>query len=261
MDLKNAFELIDNALRVKQTLVVVGTCRVRYHGRATSKLAEGDRIIMVKSDGSFLVHQNKNMAAINYQPPRGLVSTELTKDGLLLRAERKQPSKTQGAPIKEVLEAIFSNVEFAGAFDLRDDESLRVLGTEKNLSDLLMTDLSVIEPGLVPLKQESANLKGYIDIFAKDLKGNFVLVELKRRTAGLDAVTQLKRYVDEVKQRKDTKNVRVRGVLCAPGITENALSFIEKEGLEFRRLDYGVSDEAAEIKGLEKKQKSINSFF
>src|SRR5512137_760410 len=100
MNLNEAKTVVDSALSAKRTVVVVGECTVHYHGRAASKLASGDRIILVKSDGSFLVHQNKGMAAINYQPPKdNRVSTAFEDGALVLRAQRRSP--------KELLEAIF----------------------------------------------------------------------------------------------------------------------------------------------------------
>ncbi|MCD4739586.1 endonuclease NucS [archaeon] len=249
MQLSEAYETVDHALSAKKLLLVIGTCQVKYSGRATSKLAKGDRLVIVKSDGSFLVHQNKGLAAINYQPPKGRLSCELN-DTLILRATRKQP--------RELLEVIFSKISFAGAYTINDDRSLQIFGTEKDLAKLLMQDLSVLEPGLTSTKQESKSKRGFIDIFARDKKGNPVLIEVKRRTAGLKAVTQLKRYVEETNKRK---NQEVRGILCAPGISKNALIMLEREGLEYCRLDYDAHTSDTKIKGLIKKQKRLKEFF
>jgi RecB family endonuclease NucS len=250
MNLDEAKAVIDSALSAKRTLVVVGECTVHYHGRAASKLASGDRIVLVKSDGSFLVHQNRGMAAINYQPPKGnRISTAFEGGALVLRAQRRSP--------KELLEAIFTKVAFAQSFEMKDDSSIRVFGTERNLSDLLMQDLDLIEPGLKPLKRESPLQKGMMDIFARDSRGRNVVVEIKRRTAGLDSVTQLHRYVEEVQHKLGGQP---RGILCAPSITPNALKSLEKWGLEFFRLDYEVSNPSAKIKGLQPKQKVMREF-
>jgi hypothetical protein len=249
MELSQAFNVIDDALSSKKMLVVVGKCRVKYTGRATSKLAHGDRLVIVKSDGSFLVHQDSKLAAINYQPPHGRLSTELVDDCLVLRAARKKP--------RELLEVIFSRVEFAQGFHMRDDTSLKVFGTEKDLSDLLMQDLDLIEPGLKPVKQESHVMRGFIDIFARDKKGRHVVIEVKRRTAGLKEVTQLKRYVGEVTRRKGKK---CRGIMCAPGISKNARVMLEREDLEFYELDYDACTPDTKIKGLHSKQKGLKEF-
>jgi RecB family endonuclease NucS len=95
-----------------------------------------------------------------------------------------------------------------------------------------------------------------MDIVARDREGRLVVIELKRRQAEFSAVTQLKRYVEELEKRK---NEKVRGILCAPGISKNALSMLEKSGLEFSKLDYAIEKEVI-IKGLEKKQKTLDFY-
>ena len=250
MEFSEAHSIIDNAIKSQNTLIVVGKCEVEYHGRATSKLAKGDRIVIVKQDGSFLVHQNKNLAAINYQPPKGnRLAVNLEGDALILQASRRNP--------KELLKTIFSEIYFAQSFNLNDDQTLQLIGSEKNLADLLMNDLESIEKGLVALKQESVLQRGMIDILAKDKDGNLVVIELKRRTATLDSVSQLKRYVEEVKKRKDTN---VRGILCAPHISSNAKVFLEREGFSFCKLEYEITKTESIIKGLQSKQKGISEF-
>jgi RecB family endonuclease NucS len=241
---------VESALSQGRMVVAVGNCTVRYEGRAASKISAGDRLVVMKSDGTFLVHQSKGMAAINYQGPGASVRCEEPAGGkLLLVAERKKP-------VSERIEVAFESVQFLHSFPVRDDAQIKVMGTERELSNLLMADLSVIEPGLVPLQQESGLAKGMIDILAEDREGNIVVVELKRRTAGLAAASQLIRYVQELQKRKARK---VRGILCSPEISPNAKSFVEKEGCEWRKLDYKVEGEAR-ITGLEKKQKSLGEY-
>jgi len=248
MELTEAQAIVEDAVSAKKMVIVVGDCSVKYHGRAASKLSSGERVVIIKGDGSFLVHQNKGMAAINYQPPKGVITTELS-DTLLIRASRQSP--------RELLEATFSKVFFAQSFALSDDSSLRVFGTEKNLSDLIMQSPDLVEEGLTVLNQESPLSKGKIDIFARDKKGNSVVIEVKRRTAGLKEVTQLQRYVDEVDKRLDTST---RGILCAPKITPAALHMLEEKSLEFRTLDFEIHNPSAKIKSIRKKQKGLGDY-
>ena len=251
-----AKQVVEQALSSGKTALLIGNCAVKYEGRAASKLSEGDRLLVVKGDGTFLVHQSKKMAAINYQGPGAVVSAVVEqRDGaeeLVVTARRKLPN---GA--LERIEVHFHSLQFAQAFLLKDDAELKVFGSERQLSDLLMDDLNLIEPGLRPLQKESDVRKGTIDILAEDFRKRLVVIEVKRRTAGLDAVTQLARYVDELSKRKDRQT---RGILVAPEVTPNALKMLERGGLEFFKLDYEVSNPSAKIKGLEKKQKALNEF-
>jgi len=274
MELEEGKAVIDTAIAQQKLCLVIGHCQVKYKGRAASKLTHGDRLLVIKPDGTFLVHQNSKMAAINYQGPGAVVNTALTDATLeqsamptpvlVVKAERKKPQE-------ETIEVTFDLLQSAQSFRLHDDGNLKLFGSERQLADLLEQDLHLIEKGLTPLKTESHFNKGAIDILAQDQGGRLVAIELKRRTAGLDAVTQLVRYVKQLSHRKDAQNTnakenkegkaaKVRGILCAPEITDNALSMLEEEGLEYFKLDYEISNPSAKIKGLQKKQKSLGEY-
>ncbi len=250
MKFKEVADVIRNALDERKLCLVVGNCVVRYEGRAASKLSEGDRLLVIKPDGTFLIHQGKGMTAINYQGPGATVTAQAADGELIVKAERKKP-------LHEVIEAHFKRVDFAQSFAMRDDSKLKLFGSERELASLLAQDLHLIEKGLVPVQEESTLPKGAIDILARDALGHFVVIELKRRDAGLDAVTQLARYVMELRKRKGEV---VRGILCSPKITPNALKMIEEKGFEWFKLDYEIANPSAKIKGLEKKQKMMTEY-
>lgn len=250
MDFLQAKKEIENALAGRRLLLCIGDCVVKYSGRAASKLSEGDRLLIVKHDGTFLVHQGKGMKAINYQGPGAVVTVGEEDGALVVKAERLKP-------MREVIEVRFKRIDFIGSYVMHDDHKLQLFGSEKQLSDLLMQDLHLIEPGLMPLKGESDVKRGSIDILAEDSAKNLVAIELKRRSAGLDAVTQLKRYVEQLQKRRGR---RVRGIICAPEITPNALKMLEGDGFEFFKLDYEISNPSAKIKGLLKKQKILGEY-
>lgn len=251
MELTEAKNCVDRALDGGRLAVVVGRCRVQYEGRAASKLSEGDRVLIIKNDGTFLVHQPKGMAAINYQGPGASITTGLQDGELVVSALRNKKN------LKERIHVRFFDVYSAQSFSLKDDKSLALFGSERQLSDLIMQDLCVIEEGMVPVQQESEVRKGTIDILARDKNGKLAVIEVKRRGAGLDAVSQLERYVSELSKRK---GVSVRGILCSPRITPNAHAMLEKAGLEFFRLDYEIGNPSAKIKGLQKKQKVLEEY-
>lgn len=252
VDFWEAKKIIESSVSKGRLVVLVGNCRVFYEGRAASKLSEGDRLLIIKQDGTFLVHQASKMHAINYQGPGSVVSCNVDeKENVLI------VSSSRTKPINERIEVRFFHVYFADSFYLRDDEKIKLFGSERELSSLLMQDLNAIEPGLIPLKNESDIRRGTIDILAEDFRKRLVVIEVKRRTAGLDAVTQLHRYVEELSKRKDRQT---RGILCAPEITPNALKMLERTGLEFFKLNYEIGNPSAKIKGLEKKQKELSEY-
>lgn len=70
-------------------------------------------------------------------------------------------------------------------------------------------------------------------MFGKDKNGNIVVLELKSRRAGINAVKQLKRYLDDFSDHKEF----VRGILVAPSVTDDAAELLESFKLEFKPLD------------------------
>ena len=69
MNLAEAAERIRMAIRSKEFLVIVGRMEVNYEGRASSTLGSGDRVLMIKPDGSVLIHRPTGYEPVNWQPP------------------------------------------------------------------------------------------------------------------------------------------------------------------------------------------------
>ncbi|WP_088863320.1 endonuclease NucS [Thermococcus celer] len=216
--------LVDSFLSSEAILVVLARCRVHYDGRAKSELGSGDRIIMVKPDGSFLVHQSKKREPVNWQPPGSFVSVEERNGKVILRSVRRKP--------KETLEVELEEIYLASLFRAEDYEELDLTGSEAEMAEMIFKNPELIEPGFRPLFREKPVGSGIVDILGKDNRGNLVILELKRRKADLHAVSQLKRYVEAL----GGEHGNVRGILVAPGLTSGARRLLEKEGLEFRKV-------------------------
>ncbi len=240
---------IERGILGKDMVVIVGVCEVNYQGRATSSLPSGKRLVLIKGDGSVSIHQNRLVRPTNYMMDTRISCTE--DDGaFIMKAEKQKP--------RESLEITFSGIEDLRryAIDLTDD--LRLSGSERDLNDLLMQDLSMVEEGLKPINQQQQFRKGVADIVAEDRDGNFVVIELKRREADFEAVTQLQRYMKEV---ENLKGIKTRGILLAPSIRKKASELLGQLGLEFRKLDFELtpanSAQKAKIKGLQPRQQTI----
>lgn len=248
MEFKQVQSIISKAVQKKQLLCVVGGCRVEYWGRAASKLPQGKRMLLIKGDNSFAIHQNKNLRPINYMAG-ARISSDLSAGTLILSAQRRKPA--------EKITVTFYNVDFAQAFEMNDSSDLRLFGSESELSRALMEDLSFIEPGLKPANQECPFRKGIVDILAEDSKRRLVVIEVKRRKASYKAVSQLYRYMKEVQKLKGRKS---RGILLAPDIHKKARDLLEEYGLEFARLEFEIGNPKAKIKGVHRKQCTLDGF-
>jgi RecB family endonuclease NucS len=141
---------------------------------------------------------------------------------------------------REVLVISFDSLKIVSRFSLHDDEELYLFGTESQMVEEVVKNPSLIEEGFRPITKELRTEYGMIDLYGVDRRGNVVVIEFKRGRAGLDAVSQLKRYVDELKKEGCEKGGRlegVRGVLAAPSITESALKLLKELGLEYVKIE------------------------
>ncbi|MCD6523955.1 MAG: endonuclease NucS [Thermococcus sp.] len=216
--------LVDSAVSSEGILTIFARCRVHYDGRAKSELGPGDRVIIVKPDGSFLIHQKEKREPVNWQPPGSVVRLELREKPVLVSVRRKP---------RETLEVELEEVYLITVFHAEDYEELALTGSEAEMAEFIFENPEVIELGFKPLYREKPIKHGIVDVLGVDSEGNIVVLELKRRRADLHAVSQLKRYVETLREEHE----KVRGILVAPSLTSGAKKLLEKEGLEFRKLE------------------------
>ncbi|MAG21690.1 MAG: hypothetical protein CL943_00090 [Candidatus Diapherotrites archaeon] len=251
MDWAIATNKIRDGISKKHLTTIFGVCEVDYIGRATSRLPLGKRLVLIKGDNSISIHQNRLVRPTNYMM-NTRIGVEVNGDSAILVAKRLKP--------KESLTVKFDRIDDVQSYEMEISNDLRLSGSEKDLNDMLMQDLSMIEPGLKPLNQQEQFRKGVADIIAEDAQGNLVVIELKRRQADYASVTQLQRYMQQVEK---IKGKTARGILLAPSIRKNAKELLENMGLEYARIDFELlpaSNEKAKIKGLKKKQETLHRF-
>lgn len=232
----------------RRTLVLIGHCSVDYQGRAESRLEAGDRVVLVKADGTLLVHNPAGLKPVNWQPPGCSFSLTETPDRLALVAQRRRPVET--------VRITFDRIDLAGVIQLVDGQALQLRGTEFDIRDTLRARPELVEPGFVPWTRERLTERGPMDLYGEDAQGRRVVVEVKRTRAGLAEATQLWRYVEKEREKR---GVDVRGILVAPAISARALLLLEEHGLEFKEV--GVDTLAARSIPLETRgQPSLLAF-
>lgn len=218
---------IREALNTSQTAVIGARCAVEYSGRAESKLATGDRIILVKADNALLVHQPNGNTPVNYMKPQTV--HEFVQDEAGMRI------KSRDAKRKEYMDILLEKIHFVNCLTLEDPHSIQLQGNEKDFSDYLSLHPELIGDGFVPVSREEQTAYGFVDLFGHDGDNNLVVVECKRFKAGPDAVTQLRRYVEKIKASKGVDGIK--GVLVAPAITKNALQMAEDWGFTYKSVE------------------------
>ncbi|HYB67749.1 MAG TPA: endonuclease NucS [Candidatus Acidoferrales bacterium] len=224
--LSDAAETLAKTFRARSLAIIVGNCRVDYEGRASSTLEWGERIAMIKQDGSVLIHRPTGYEPVNWQPPKCMVSVRFDNGTLVVNASRPQPKETVSIEFKEIALIASGNLADSGEFALHV--------TEEQMKQAILIAPDLVEVGLKPLQQEkSLGEAGFTDIFAEDKEGNLVVVEIKRVAASKDAVMQLQRYLDTLRKRI---NRPIRGMVVAPELRKNAQPSLNALKLEFVRL-------------------------
>ncbi|MBN2566801.1 endonuclease NucS [Candidatus Woesearchaeota archaeon] len=214
---------VEEALRKRETIVFSADCEVAYSGRAEAFLPRGDRLFIIKRDGTLLVHQPTGSNPINYMKEGCAITLDKTDDGLFLRCRH------QGK--REWIDARLFAVHFIHTQDLFDSERQLLGGSERDMSDMLFANPSMIEPGFVPLSREEHTRFGFIDVFGTDAQGTLTVVECKRCAAGHNAVQQLARYVSRIREAKGVGTVR--GIIAAPRISAAARKHLDELGFGF----------------------------
>ncbi len=223
MDRASFIDHFERARSRHEMLCLYCSCEIVYSGRAEAHLPRGDRLLLIKQDGVFLIHQPEKGNPINYLKSGAELALEKHEGHLLLKGKY--------LPNKEFLEVEIYRVYDVMRRRLEDGQRQVLHGNEAEMSDHIRDTPSLIAPDFRPVSREEQTAVGFVDVFGHDGQGNLVVVECKRYAAGLAAVSQLHRYVEKIKHIKGTE--AVRGVMAAPKVTANALSMLHEYGYSF----------------------------
>ena len=204
----------------------VGDCEIHYQGRARSLLNRGERLLLLKPDGTFLVHTAEKAKPVNWQPPGASFSVALADGRVVLTSYRPKP--------EEIVKVTFHAIRILLAVPLRDAAELALVGTEDDLQKLLFEHPELVEPGFVPGRRERDSSRGFYDLDGRDSKGRRLIVEVKRTTAGVSEAQQLWRYVEELRGN----DPGIRGMLIAPSVAPKARNLLRDHDLDWRELDW-----------------------
>jgi RecB family endonuclease NucS len=203
--------------------LVVARCSVNYDGRLAAHLPLATRLLIVKADGSVLVHSDGgSYKPLNWMsPPCRLAETE----------GRWVVTGKSGETLTVELDEIISDT----SFELGIDPGLIKDGVESHLQELLAEQLDLLGSGWRLVRREFPTPIGPVDIMCRDDANISVAVEVKRR-AEIDGVEQLTRYLDLL--NRDALLAPVRGILAAQEIKPQARTLAEDRGIRCVVLDY-----------------------
>jgi endonuclease len=208
--------------------LIVARCEVRYTGRLDALLPEALRLIMVKSDGSVMVHADHGgFKPSNWMTPPTVIEEA---DGHIV--VRKHAGDTEDRLDIRVAE-VLSDV----THDMGEAAALEKDGVEAHLQELLAEQPRWCGEGFRLVRREWSTDIGPVDLMCRDGRDGWIAVEIKR-VGTIDAVEQLSRYLERI--RLDPAMAGCRGVLAAQQVKPQARVLAESRGIDCVEVDLAV---------------------
>jgi len=218
--------------------LVIARCTVDYVGRLTAHLPSAPRLLLVKSDGSVLVHSD----AGGYKPLMWMSPPCTLRVGAgdgPLGDDVWTVTNKGGEQLVITVEELLDDT----SHQLGVDPGLVKDGVEAHLQALLADQIETLGTGWRLVRREFPTAIGPVDILARDESGRTVAVEIKRR-GEIDGVEQLTRYLELL--NRDPHLSPVRGIFAAQEIKPQARVLATDRGIDCVVLDYdalrGVDD-------------------
>ncbi len=215
--------------------LVIARCSVDYAGRLSAHLPLANRLLMVKGDGSLLVHSDGgSYKPLNWMSPPCTLEAEQPDDEQraagVVEVWKVTHRKTADQLIVSIHEVLHDS-----SHELGLDPGLQKDGVEAHLQQLLAEQIELLGEGHRLVRREYMTAIGPVDILATDASGASVAVELKRR-GDIDGVEQLTRYLELM--NRDPRLAPVTGVFAAQEIKPQARTLAEDRGIRCVVLDY-----------------------
>jgi RecB family endonuclease NucS len=215
--------------------IVVARCQVDYAGRLSAHLPMATRVLMIKADGSVLVHSDGgSYKPLNWMSPPCTLREGTTDEG---QVEWTVTSRAGGKGPEDTLRILLEEIHHDTQHELGIDPGLQKDGVEKHLQELLAEHPATLSPGLSLVRREFPTAIGPVDLMCRDANGESVAVEIKRR-GDIDGVEQLTRYLELL--NRDPLLRPVRGIFAAQEIRPQAKVLAGDRGIMCATVDYNA---------------------
>ncbi|MEU1959821.1 endonuclease NucS [Nocardia sp. NPDC019304] len=213
--------------------LVIARCQVDYVGRLTAHLPMARRLLLMKADGSVLVHSDGgSYKPLNWMSPPCWLE-ERNGDAQLPDGAKSLWVVANKAG--EELRITIEDIEHDSSHELGVDPGLVKDGVEAHLQELLAEHVHTLGAGYTLIRREYMTAIGPVDLLCRDADGGTVAVEIKRR-GEIDGVEQLTRYLELL--NRDPLLAPVAGVFAAQQIKPQARTLAEDRGIRCLTLDY-----------------------
>jgi RecB family endonuclease NucS len=208
--------------------LLVARCEVSYTGRLNAFLPEATRLLMLKADGSVLVHADcGGYKPANWMTPPTAIEEE--PDRIVVR---KRAGKSEDRLEIRLLEVLSD-----ATHELDQELGLAKDGVERDLQEALADRPESLEADLRLVRREWATEIGPVDLMCRDCDDGWVAVEIKR-IGTIEAVEQLTRYLGFI--RADPAKEGCRGILAAQRFKPQAITLAESRDLLCVEVDLEV---------------------
>ncbi|NQX13948.1 endonuclease NucS [Microbacteriaceae bacterium VKM Ac-2855] len=215
--------------------LVIAKCSVDYAGRLSAHLPLATRLLLVKADGSVLVHSDGgSYKPLNWMSPPCVLSVSQPEPEIADVGVIEQWTVTHKKTADQLIVSIHE-ILHDSAHELGIDPGLIKDGVEAHLQKLLAEQIGILGDGHTLVRREYMTAIGPVDILARDSRGGAVAVEIKRR-GEIDGVEQLTRYLELM--NRDPHLAPVLGVFAAQEIKPQARTLAEDRGIRCVVLDY-----------------------
>ena len=206
-----------------------------YEGRLTAHLPLATRLLMVKADGSVLIHSDGgSYKPLNWMSPPCTMAETVPDE-----SERADGVEAvwvvRHSKSEDHLRVRLHEVLSDAAYDLGVDPGLVKDGVEAHLQALLAEHITTLGEGYQLIRREYLTAIGPVDILARNPAGSTVAIEIKRR-GEIDGVEQLTRYLELM--NRDPHLAPVTGIFAAQQIKPQARTLAEDRGITCVVLDY-----------------------
>ena len=200
--------------------LIVARCSVEYSGRLSARLPEALRLVIVKADGSVLVHADAGgYKPLNWMTPPTVIEEE---PGRIVVRKLKGDDQLEIA-LAEVLSDVTHAMDF-------DADRLSKDGVEADLQVALADAPEWCGEGFRLVRREWPTDIGPVDLMCRDSDDGWIAVEIKR-IGTIDAVEQLGRYLERIELDP------CRGVLAAQSIKPQARVLAAARGIACVEVD------------------------
>ena len=215
--------------------LVVAKCSVDYAGRLSAHLPLATRLLLVKADGSVLVHSDSlSYKPLNWMSPPCTIAV-IEPEAEQANAGVIEVWKVAQAKTADLLVISIHEILHDSAHELGHDPGLQKDGVEAHLQKLLSEQIELLGEGTRLVRREYMTAIGPVDILATDAAGGSIAVEIKRR-GDIDGVEQLTRYLELM--NRDPLLAPVAGVFAAQEIKPQARTLAQDRGIRCLVLDY-----------------------